>query len=100
MFINTSQCMPIIDSNDKKKYKIAKKKYEIVLHPMHGAPHPSPLHSFPKWEQWISFIRLFTASYDDINNKTWQELRMLSSVTIDCQITKIVMNSGSQLSVL
>ena len=30
--------------------------------------------------------------------KTLQELRMLSSVTINCQITKIVMNSGSQLS--
>ena len=32
--------------------------------------------------------------------KTSQELRMLSSVTINCQVTKIVMNSGSQLSVL
>ena len=32
--------------------------------------------------------------------KTSQELRMLSSVTIDCQITKIVMDSGSQLSEL
>ena len=32
--------------------------------------------------------------------KTSQELRMLSSVTINCQITKIVMNSGSQLSEL
>ena len=31
-------------------------------------------------------------------NKTSQELRMLSSVTINCQITSIVMNSGSQLS--
>ena len=30
--------------------------------------------------------------------KTSQELRMLSSVTINCQITSIVMNSGSQLS--
>ena len=30
--------------------------------------------------------------------KTSQELRMLSSVTINCQVTKIVMNSGSQLS--
>ena len=28
---------------------------------------------------------------------TSQELRMLSSVTLDCQVTKIVMNSGSQL---
>ena len=33
-------------------------------------------------------------------SKTSQELRMLSSVTINCQVTKIVMNSGSQLSVL
>ena len=32
--------------------------------------------------------------------KTSQELRMLSSVTLDCQGTKIVMNSGSQLSEL
>ena len=29
-----------------------------------------------------------------------QELRMLSSVTINCQVTKIVMNSGSHLSEL
>ena len=32
--------------------------------------------------------------------KTSQELRMLSSVAINCQITKIVMNPGSQLSEL
>ena len=32
--------------------------------------------------------------------ETSQELRMLSSVTINCQITKIVMNPGSQLSEL
>ena len=32
--------------------------------------------------------------------KTLQELRMLSSVTLDCQVTKTVMNSGSQLSEL
>ena len=30
-------------------------------------------------------------------NQTSQELRMLSSVTLKCQVTKIVMNSGSQL---
>ena len=29
--------------------------------------------------------------------QTSQELRMLSTVTLDCQVTKIVMNSGSQL---
>ena len=31
------------------------------------------------------------------NNETSQELWMLSTVTLDCQVTKIVMNSGSQL---
>ena len=31
-------------------------------------------------------------------NKTSQELQILSSVTLNCQVTKIVMNSGSQLS--
>ena len=36
----------------------------------------------------------------DINCKTSQELRMLSSVTINCEVTKIGMNSGSQLSEL
>ena len=35
-----------------------------------------------------------------ISKQTSQELRMLSSVTINCQVTKIVMNWGSQLSVL
>ena len=29
--------------------------------------------------------------------KTSQELPMLSTVTLDCQVTKIVMNLGSQL---
>ena len=32
--------------------------------------------------------------------ETSQELQMLSSVTINCQLTKIVMNPCSQLSVL
>ena len=32
--------------------------------------------------------------------KTSQELRMLSSVTINCQVTKIFINPGSQFSVL
>ena len=32
--------------------------------------------------------------------QTSQELRMLSSVTLNCQVTQIVMNSGSQLSKL
>ena len=35
-----------------------------------------------------------------VYKKTSQELRMLSSVTINCQITMIVMISGSQLSEL
>ena len=32
--------------------------------------------------------------------KTSQELRMLSNVTLNCQVAKIVMYSGSQLSEL
>ena len=49
---------------------------------------------------------LITSTYNKhpilskVQYKTSQELRMLSSVTIDCQVTKIVMNSGSQLSEL
>ena len=38
--------------------------------------------------------------WTNIMDKTSQELRMLSSVTLNCQITKIVMNPGSQLSEL
>ena len=37
---------------------------------------------------------------EKLRMETSQELRMLSSVTINCQVTKIVMNSGSQLSEL
>ena len=40
------------------------------------------------------------SKYCQIAKKTLQELRMLSSVTINCQVKKIVMNSGSQLSEL
>ena len=39
-----------------------------------------------------------SAVVDDDDDKTSQELRMLSSVTLNCQVAKIVMNSGSQLS--
>ena len=38
----------------------------------------------------------YDGNFDDNYEKTSQELRMLSSVTLDCQVTKI-MNSGSQL---
>ena len=35
-----------------------------------------------------------------LSKETLQELRMLSSVTINCKATQIVINTGSQLSVL
>ena len=38
---------------------------------------------------------IFITLYSE--KKTSQELRMLSTVTLDCQVTKIVMNLGSQL---
>ena len=37
---------------------------------------------------------------DSRTSKTLQELRMLSNVTLDCHVTQIVMNSGSQMSEL
>ena len=43
------------------------------------------------WKRFIARVLM---------RKTSQELRMLSSVTINCQITKIVMNTGSQLTEL
>ena len=55
---------------------------------------PFPQNIFTDFaEEQMKVWRLFTG-------KTSQELRMLSSVTLDCQATKIVMNSGSQLSEL
>ena len=50
------------------------------------------------WEQLISFkVNLTKIDGGDKDNETSQELRMLSSVTLDFQVTKIVMISGSQL---
>ena len=43
----------------------------------------------------FDYINIWQTDY-----QTSQELRMLSSVTINCQVTKIVINPGSQLSVL
>ena len=37
---------------------------------------------------------------EKVSGKTSQELRMLSNVTLNCQVAKIVMNTGSQLSEL
>ena len=48
---------------------------------------------------WTGF-ELITYNIVGDNDKTSQELRMLSSVTINCQVAKIVMKPGSQLSVL
>ena len=45
-------------------------------------------------------ISIYGLKDPEVFKKTSQELRMLSSVTINCQIKKIVMYSGSQLSVL
>ena len=52
---------------------------------------------YPKTElmKYLKYLKTELMKY-----KTSKKLRMLSSVTINCQITKIVMNSGSQLSEL
>jgi len=48
--------------------------------------------------QWSSVYECCTRIVGFL--KTSQELRMLSSVTLNCQVTQIVMNSGSLLSKL
>ena len=59
-----------------------------------GTP-PSILEAFKKIEIiFLALLQIF------VFKKTSQELRMLSSVRINCQVTNIVMNPGSQLSVL
>ena len=70
------------------------------------------LHRMPKlFGSSHCFESVFQNEYSDICakticlcepliTKTSQELRMLSSVTLNCQVTKIVMDSGSQLSEL
>ena len=52
-------------------------------------------------QNWPKMVKLKYDIYiPNPSDKTSQELRMLSSVTINCQVPKIVMNSGSQLSEL
>ena len=46
------------------------------------------------------FLLVPSRSVASASDKTSQELRMLSTVTLNCQVTKIVLNSGSQLSEL
>ena len=62
---------------------------------LHQRNRPHPL-----WETDQLGGCLGCSNLGELLHKTSQELRMLSSVTINCQITKIVMNSGSQLSEL
>ena len=61
---------------------------EGIKTPSHGK---SPLGGYP------SPPSLNRQDFSVKLTKTSQELRMLSSITLDCQVTKIVMNSGSQL---
>ena len=59
------------------------------------------LHTVEKFTSQCSLFKVCTHNNIIIlRMKTSQELRMLSSVTINCQVTKIVMNPGSQLSEL
>ena len=81
----------------------------------------SPLPSFARWKNYLSLQKVFrrrqnyflkeyislhhNSTYSDILKdsflkETLQELRILSTVILNCQVTKIVMNSGSQLSEL
>ena len=60
---------------------------------------------FPHWSNHYLIIlvcqhHISVQCLSSLLQKTSQELRMLSCVTLDCQVTKTVMNSCSQLSEL
>ena len=68
-------------------------------HSENGSPsyweHP-PLASYLMLTMGAGLQKDSENQVQQISDKTSQELRMLSSVTINCQVTMIVMNSGSQ----
>ena len=60
-----------------------------------GTERTKGLHAKKKTARlWVTFAVVFIA----VLAKTLQELRMLSSVTLKCQVTKIVLNTASNLS--
>ena len=61
---------------------------------------PLPRSRAPEWPLDFSISIGHHHEISSFGAKTSQELRMLSSVTINWQVTKIVMTSGSQLSEL
>ena len=50
----------------------------------------------PKKKKHVAWP-VFNSDEEEKESKTSQELRMLSSVTSNCQVINIVMNSSSQL---
>ena len=52
-----------------------------------------------KREKKMSRVNYYQSAFNT-QKETSQELRMLSNVTLNCQVAKVVMNSGSQLSEL
>ena len=59
------------------------------------------MYTTPPWVQDMSLSQFLNEGMGLLfPKKTLQELGMLSSVTLNYQVTKIVMNSGSQLSEL
>ena len=83
--------------------------HKSLLHFLHctpqsGTKNPSEKLQINKSvnENKIIFLSVVDSIYRDDyghrHQKTLQELRMLSSVTFICQVTKTVMNSCSQLS--
>ena len=65
-----------------------------------GVAHINVKLYFTKIVKPYTIFKVIPYKHCMVTPKTLQELRMLSSVTINYQITKIVMNSGSQVSEL
>ena len=67
---------------------------------MNNISRPPFVNDFTKFCDFLKNAFPYFQGWLQLKYKTSQELRMLSSVTLKCQATKIVMNSGFQLSKL
>ena len=94
-----------------KKLKFNQTLLHMYIHPHYQTLFNATLHIHFPHIHYIGFlVHTVHKIYNDdmihlipqqhVNYETSQELRMLSSVTINCQGTKIIINPGSQLSVL
>ena len=84
--------------NGVKLMKLCSSTWSLSRKPSFQESHPRSFSQFV-WKG-CKHTDQYHVMYSNQRGQTSQELRMQSSVTINFSVTKIVMNSGSQLSVL